>query len=577
MNRFRSRSAVLFASAALFVASCAGGSDEPAATDEPAASADVADPATSTGTSDTDVDTSGGDTAQSDVVPLEDDDQLTSAGEGAGSEDLVAQSGGELVWALPADGTGFDTTSSVRAGSIRLITALSDPLVTLDVNADWHPNLAESLVPNDDFTSWTITMRPGVTFHDGEPVDAEAVRANLQAYKDSSTVGFALGSVDLISAVDEMTVRVDMSAPWAAFPYSLVGQLGWMVSPETLGTNETFVSTGPFMLESWVARDSARVVRNPNYWREGMPYLDAIDFKFVSEQTVRRQAFDAGDVMGFHSPSAADIVEFLDDDEVDAWIGTAGANEYYWILNTAEAPFDDLRVRRALAHSIDVQFLIDTFREGLTTPATGPLNPSNRWYAENNYPAFDPAAAQALVDEYEAEVGPIEFVITLETNSDVLEVLEVVTSFLADVGIDMTIEEIGPGQSVARILSDEFQAVSTFGHGAPDPDGFYVLFHSSSGPLNISNLVSADIDEGLDLGRNNVDEQARADGYAQFLRGLGDDVPMIWFDHLNGVEAVVTIPQIHGIGVPGTLPDGGAQLPMTNGVFFSWHDVWLEQ
>lgn len=576
MTRSRSRSALLFASAALFIASCSGGSSsEPDDASQPTTPSSAAE--SEDESPDESSDAAGGDSDEGEVAPLEDEDQLTSEGEGADTEDLVPQQGGEITWALGSDGTGFDTTSAVRVGSIRVITTLSDPLVTLDVNADWQPNLAESLTPNEDFTSWTITMRPGIEFHDGEPVNAEAVRANLQAYKDSSTVGFALGPVETITAIDERSVQVDMNSPWAAFPYSLIGQLGWMVSPSTIGTNETFVGTGPFMLESWVARDSARVVRNPNYWRDGLPYLDAIDFKFVVEQTVRRQAFDAGDVLGFHSPSAVDIVEFLDDDEIDVWIGTAGANEFYWILNTLEAPLDDVRVRRAIAHAIDVQFLIDIFREGLTTPADGPLNPSNRWYSENNYPDFDPAAAQALVDEYEAEVGPIEFAITAESNSDVLDVLEVVVSFLSDVGIDMTIEEIGPGQSVSRILADEFQAVATFGFGAPDPDDFYRLFHSSMGPLNISNLVSEGIDEGLELGRSSTDEASRAAGYAQFLNALGDEVPMIWFDHLNGVEAVTTIPEIHGIGVPGTLPDGGAQLPMTNGVFFSWHDVWLEQ
>ncbi|MFT7393780.1 MAG: peptide/nickel transport system substrate-binding protein, partial [Candidatus Azotimanducaceae bacterium] len=369
------------------------------------------------------------------------------------------------------------------------------------------------------------------------------------------------------------------NVPWAAFPHVLVGQPGWMVSPATIGTNETFTGTGPFMLESWTPGDGARVVRNPNYWRadEGLPYLDAVNFKFLVDATVKRQAYEAGDVQGYIGPESEDIVDFLADDATDVWIGTAGANEYLWLLNTTAAPFDDLRVRQAMAHAIDKQFIIDTFREGLTAPANGPLNPSDRWYTENNYPQFDPAAAQALVDEYEAEVGPIEFELSIEPNASVIEVAEVMMSFLTDVGIDGKIKEIGQGQSALTAILDDFQAFSWFQFGSPDPDGDYVFFHSSGGFLNWSNLVSADIDAGLDAGRQNVDEATRKAGYAQFLQALGDEVPMIWVDHLNGVEAAVTLPQLHGIGTPGTLPDGSASLPMTNGSFFAWSGVWIEQ
>jgi peptide/nickel transport system substrate-binding protein len=579
--------AAILVTGALVAAAC-GGSDGGDADSAPATTeAGAAPPATddaeppATDVPETDGEDPPPDAPVTTAVPLEDEGQITSEGEG-GDVDLATLepvAGGEITWGLDNDGTGFDTTGAIAPGSIRVITALTDGLVGLDVNADWAPNLAESLTPNDDFTSWTITMRPDLTFHDGEPVTAEAVRANMQAFKDSPVVGFAFGPVTSITAVDDLSVQVDMSSPWAAFPFALVGQGGWMVSPSTIGTNETFVGTGPFMLESWTPGDGARVVRNPNYWRadEGLPYLDAINFKFLVDQTVKRQAFEAGDVEGYISPGDEDIVDFLEDDNVDVWIGTAGANEYLWLMNTTREPFDDIRVRRAMAHAIDKEFLIETFRSGLTVPANGPLNPSDRWYSENDYPQFDPAAAQALVDEYEAEVGPIEFELSIEPNQSVIEVAEVMMSFLADVGIDGTLKEIGQGQSAITAIQDDYQAFSWFQFGSPDPDGNYVFFHSSGGLLNWSNLVSADIDAGLDKGRQNVDEATRKEGYAQFLKALGDEVPMLWVDHLNGVEAAVTLPQLHGIGTPGRLRDGSPSLPMTDGSFFAWPLVWLEQ
>ncbi len=585
MSNHRTKSALAVAvTGALLVAACSSGSDDAASDDavDVTAEADVEDteaeePAATDGVAEDD------DAAEpdDDPAPLEDEDQITSEGEGANVDPatLAPVAGGEIDWALSNDGSGFDTTGAIAPGSIRVITALNDSLVTFTPEGDWQPFLAESLTPNEDFTSWTITMREGLTFHDGEPVNAEAVRANLQNFKDSPTVGFVFGAVESITAVSELDVEVAMSSSWASFPFSLNGQGGWMVSPSTIGTNETFVGTGPFMLESWTPNDSARVVRNPNYWRadEGLPYLDAINFKFLVEQTVRRQAFEAGDVDGFLSPGDADIVDFLEDDGVDVWIGEAGANEYAWILNTTAAPFDDVRVRRAMAAAIDQQFLVDTFRSGLTIPADGPLNPGSRWYSESGYPEFDPTAAQALVDEYEAEVGPIVFELSIEPNPSVIEVAEVMISFLSDVGIEGSIKEIAPGTSALTAITDDFQAFSWFQFGTPDPDGLYVFFHSSGGVLNWSNLVSTEIDAGLDAGRITDDPEGRAAGYAQFLAGLGNEVPVLWVDHLNGVEAVATIPTIRGIGVPGSLPDGTETLPMTSGSFFAWGEVWIEQ
>ena len=584
MRNHRTRPLLAIAlSGALLVAACSSGSDD-ATSDDSApevtaeADADATEPdATEPEAADPE------DTAadEDDPAPLENEDQVTSEGEGSDIDPATLEpvAGGEIDWAIDSDGTGFDTTAVIAPGSIRVITALNDSLVTFDPNGDWQPLLAESLVPNDDFTSWTITMRPGLTFHDGEPVNAEAVRANLQAIKDSQSVGFGFAPIETITASSELVIEVAMSNAWATFPFALNGQGGWMVSPSTIGTNETFVGTGPFVLESWTPNDSARLVRNPNYWRadEGLPYLDAINFKFLVEQTVRRQAFDAGDVDGYQSPGDADIVDFLDDDDVDVWIGEAGANEYLWLLNTTAAPFDDVRVRRAMAHAIDKDFLIEQFRSGLTIPADGPLNPSSRWYTKNDYPVFDPVAAQALVDEYEAEVGPIVFEVSVQPDPAIKEVAEVMVSFLADVGIDGSLKEIGAGQSPSIAIQDDFQAFSWFQFGTPDPDGLYVFFHSSGGFLNWSNLVSAEIDAGLDAGRVTDDPEARKAGYAQFLAALGDEVPMLWIDHLNGVEAVATIPGLHGIGVPGTTPEGSPTLPMTSGSFFAWPQVWLEQ
>lgn len=503
-------------------------------------------------------------------------EQLTSAGEGGDSGDLEPQYGGTLRWALNRDGTGFDTTGAVAPGSIRLINAMNDSLVGVTREGEWVPNLAESLTPSDDFLTWTITLRPGVTFHDGEPVDAAAVSANLNAFKAGPVVGFAFKPFVEAVAADELTVEVTMSEPWAAFPFSLQGQPGWMVSPETIGNNDTFVGTGPFMLENWETGTGATVVAYPDYWRDGFPYLDAIEFTFVPEQDVRRLAFEGEDVDGYNSPGDTDILDFLDDDEVDVWIGDAAGNEMAYILNTSVEPFTDVRVRRALAYAVDRQVIVDTFRSGLTIPASGPLAPDSRWYAETDYPGYDPEMAKALIDEVEAETGPISFEISSEAGASFIEVTELVMDFWRDAGVDVSIKDVALGQSAATNISGAYQAFAWIQFSSIDPDGDYTFFHSGSGPLNWSRLQNDKIDEGLDIGRTSDDPEERLRGYTLFQEGLAEDVPIVWIDHFAGIEANVARPYVHGIE-EAILPDGQEAFAMVAGSFMGWGDIWIEQ
>ncbi len=560
----------VFLTATLVATACGGSSGDETA---PATTAAAADDAT-----DNEPDDDAASPSASTEPPLEDENQITSEGEGMNGLDLDPVAGGEITFALVNDGTGFSTTDAIAPGSIRVITSMNDSIAGLNDRGEWIPNLAESITPNDDFTEWIITMREGLLFADGEPVDGEAVRANIQAFKDGSVTGFAFTAVESIDVVDDLSVKVTMNTPWGAFPFQLVGQPGWMVSPSTIGQNDTFMGTGPFMLESWVPGDSVRVVRNPNYWRadEGLPYLDAITFKFLPDQTVRRQALEAGDIEGYISPGDSDIVDFLEDDNVNVWLGEAGANEYLYLLNTTKAPFDDIRVRRALAHATDRDFLIENFRSGLTTPANGPINPSSKWWVDTDYPEYDLEAAKALVDEYEAEVGPIEFEISIEPSPATEEVLDVAISFWQEAGMDASAKLIGGGQSAATAIADDFQAFSWFQFGSPDPDGVFTFMHSSSGFLNWSNLQNDKIDEGLRIGRENVDEATRKEGYALFQEGLTEALPFIWIDHLNGIEGAAVMPRLHGIGANAPLVNGDRSLGMTNGSFFSWEQVWLE-
>ncbi|MDH3754712.1 MAG: ABC transporter substrate-binding protein [Acidimicrobiia bacterium] len=558
---FRAWSAVVV-TIALMAAACGGGEG----TDDGAAVAD------DTAVGDTGADAPDAADDESDAADDGSDDGVDPATDGG-----TPVHGGMATYGIISDGTGFSTTDAVQEGAIRIIGALNDSLVAIDENGEWAPLLAESLTPNDDATVWTIGLRDGVTFHDGVPVDAAAVQANLDAFRASPTVGFSLSVVESIEVVDPLTVQVNMRSPWAAFPHTLIGQPGWMVSPETIGLNDMFVGTGPFVLESWTPGDGAITVRNDDYWAAGdddLPYLDGVNFKVIPDQSARRQALEAGDIDAYYAPGDLDIIDFMATDDIQIIVDSGASNEILYILNTTTAPTDDVRIRRAMAHAIDQELIISQFRSDLTEPASSFIDPSSKWWADTEYPQYDPEEAQALVAAYEAEVGPAELTLFASNIDSVLEVSEVIVSFWEDAGIDVTLEIIQPGNEVPPVIGDAFQAIFWAQFGAVDPDGSYVFFHSSGGLLNWSNLVDPRMDEGFDLGRESFDEAERARGYAMVQEVFADQVPMIWIDHLSGVEGVAAQPDLNNI-LGGTLPDGRPRWGFLSGSYFSWDDIWI--
>jgi ABC-type transport system substrate-binding protein len=351
-----------------------------------------------------------------------------------------------------------------------------------------------------------------------------------------------------------------------------------MVSPETIGSNDTMIGTGAFMLDNWTPGDSARVVRNPDYWRadEGLPYLDAITFKVIPEQSTRIQALETGDIQAYAEPGSANLSDLEASDAVEIYRSEGGGNETLFILNTAVAPVDDVRVRTALAMSVDRQLIIDNFRDGLTEPADSFFSPDNRFWVDSGYPDFDLDGAAELIAEYEDEVGDVAITLTHSNLSPADQIAEVVASFWEDAGVDVTLDPIAPEAAVDRVLNDDFEAIGWIQFGAPDPDVEYVFFHSSMGALNWSNLVDEQIDAAFDAGREALDDDARAAAYADLQNRLAELMPFVWIDHVESVEAVAMAPTVGGFD-DATFPGGDVRLPMINGLQQSYSHLWLAE
>ena len=218
------------------------------------------------------------------------------------------RSGGSLTYGLEAPTTNFCLPNAQLAISgIVVTTAVYDTLTAPDKDGKYVPYLAQSVDPSPDYMSWTIKLRPNIQFHNGEPLDADAVKQNLDAYAGKNQAvsaplfGFVMSNVDSVNVVDPMTVQVNMKTPWVEFDQYLwsTGRLG-MVAPAQLNSADCqtdMIGTGPFKLQRFdPVTGNVDVVKNPNYWRKGFPYLDEIKFVSVPDGSQRFTQFQGGAV-----------------------------------------------------------------------------------------------------------------------------------------------------------------------------------------------------------------------------------------------------------------------------------------
>ncbi|WP_432985439.1 ABC transporter substrate-binding protein [Dactylosporangium sp. CA-233914] len=506
--------------------------------------------------------------------------------------DREPQAGGKLTFVLSADAAGFDPISNAASFSgqtYTMIRTILEPLVALDSDSKWQPFLAKSIGPNTDATQWTIKVRDGITFSNGDALDAAVVAANLKAQLKAPLNASTFAAVKSVEATDAMTVVVSMSKPWATFPYYLTGSAGLVVPLSSLENpkqaSDAPIGTGPFLFVGHVAGSSMKVKKNPKYWRadKGLPYLDEVEFRIVPDGTQRTLAVRAHDVDGMSSRDPQDVLRFGKDPAYTTTrVKGMAVTEGLFFLNTASKQLGDVELRRALAHATDQQAFVKTLRGGLTEPATGPWSQDTPWYHKTDYPTFDLGKATEAVRRYEAANGPVKLSLITLADPAATQSAQLLQDMWGKAGVDLKIDQVDQTTLVQRLLTGDYDVSSAYEFGAADPDLERRLFHSSGlTPLGqmstvITRLKDAELDAAFDAGRTTTDTDQRVAAYATVQERLADLVPIIWIDHANA-SAIITGSKVHGVGAD-VLPSGqqeagpyGAPSPS-----LSFASVWVE-
>jgi ABC-type transport system substrate-binding protein len=454
------------------------------------------------------------------------------------------QAGGSLTFGLNAETDGWNPTSNRWSSSGYIVGySIFDPLAVFGEDLTAHPYLAESLESNADFTEWVIGVRDGVTFHDGTPVDAAAILQSLETQKASPLTGATMDFVESFTASpDGTSITVAMKKPWSTFPETLTGQAGVVAAPSMLADpngNKNPVGSGPFTFESWEQGSTLKVAKNADYWRDGYPYLDDIEFRVISDISARGTALSSGGVDIFETNDANQIIEFTDraknGEEVQIFTDQNGEGSKIFVgFNLATAPFDDPLARQAVAYGSDVATLSEQAYAGIFPPVTGVFSENSPYYVKpDNYPEYDPVKAKQLADEYQAKYGkPLEFDTNITAAPEVQLVAQVLQQQLAEVGIKVNIVTKEQLTLITDALLGNFQSTGFILFGSASLDREYVFFASPSKPvgqlsLNFTRISDEDnkaIVDAMEKARATDDLEVRKEQYAIVQREMATNL-----------------------------------------------------
>jgi peptide/nickel transport system substrate-binding protein len=444
-----------------------------------------------------------------------------------------------------------------------VFAALCDKLFDIDEKLNIVPQLATSYQWSADNKALTIKLRQGVTFHDGEKLDAAAVKFNIERHKNmaGSNRRGELAPVSSVDVVDPSTVRLNLSAPFSPLLAQLADRAGMMVSPKAAqAEGDKFgakpVCSGPFRFVERVAQDRIVLERYPGYWNKDALHLDKIIYLPIPDATVRLANLKSGQLDFIERVAPSDIPALKTDSRFKVAriteIGYQGIT-----INTGKSDLaqknplgKDARVREAFELALDRQGIVDVAMDGEADVGNQWVAPTSAFYAKNvPIPKHDVARAKALLAE--AGVSNPSFTLMTPTESDAQKVAQVVQSMAKEAGFDVKIQSTEFATSLNMADKGDFEAYVLAWSGRADPDGNLFSFYGCKQPLNYSGYCKQEVDELLNKSRTTLDPAERRKVFEQIAAIVLKDRPIVYLFHRHWLWAYAN--KLSGLR---TIPDG---------------------
>lgn len=471
-------------------------------------------------------------------------DSSTETTSGDSESDTDARRGGILTTA----GSDLDDLDPHTATTQDVPTRMAyESLVSISPSGEVVPELAAEWSILNSGLTYEFVLQPDAQFHDIPPVNGRAVTADDVAYSlNRVATGEGFPHTDLTEpiaeyeVVDEQTIRLHLEEAFAPLLYSLASHWTAIMPQELAEDHEvattTVIGTGPFMLESSETDVVYNMVRNPDYWKDGLPYLDGIEYLVMTDAQSQVAAFRAGQLDIFlASPTQAGDIERTNP---DAKIQSAGSTQFHLLLNVTEPPFDDPRVRRAVHLAIDRQAAIELGADGrgrlmgILSESYRPFSlPTEELAALPGYrqpKTEDLDEARDLLEEAGYADGLSVACIGFERSIyNHVTQLEVIQPMLAEVGVEMEIQPVDVSEWRERLAEGDFECNLRSTSVRQDADSHVSERFWSESASNHAGFVDEKVDELIDAERRAVDQSERVELFHELELYLQEAPPEI--------------------------------------------------
>jgi peptide/nickel transport system substrate-binding protein len=434
--------------------------------------------------------------------------------------------GGTLTIGLDTDLTSLDPADNLVTYQSTLVAgnAIYEPLFIDGPGGALVPRLAESIETND-LVEWTLTIRTGLTFSDGSPLDSAAVIAHLErlADPDSNCLCQAVAAtITGLEAVDDVTTVINLEDGDASFDRNLTRALGMIASTEATGVDGSPLGAGAFVVASSEPGSSVTLERNPEYHGDEA-FVDELVFQFLPDTDSRYQSLSAGNIDIAWINTANLIAQAQTEGHTTAIANSATATAF---LNTQQAPFDDVRVRQAVQAAIDREVLLQVADQGVGSISDGPINSGSPYASETIYPGFDPERAKELLADYGQ---PVAFRYTTDARPQSAQRATAIQQMLSDVGIEMTIDTVDAATLDTRLFTRDFDAIEFFTSAYGQTDSAMSGIFMNDAPGNFSGYTSDEATDLIHQAAATVDEADRGELYRSAAKIIVNDAPVLFF------------------------------------------------
>jgi peptide/nickel transport system substrate-binding protein len=455
-----------------------------------------------------------------------------------------AQAQGTIRVALGTTFTQLDPAKTTVGDEYIYVHLVFNGLTRIDRDLTVKPDIAESWTASEDLKTWTFKLRQDVKFHHGRLLDAEDVVATMKRILDAGTGSRARANISMVTnveAVDPSTVRFTLNIPYAGFQ-DIFGERQMRILPkdkiETISTAP--VGTGPFKFKSWSPGDRMELEKNLDYFEKGFPKADAVSLRIIPEPAARLAALESG---------AVDILWSLPFEAVDkfkthAAIRVDGVATASWdgvILNNERPPFNDVRVRQALALTLDKEALVELALFGQGAPTHSPIPPSHPYFNKAlGFQKPDIEKAKKLMAEA-GLAGGVDVPLQVPQERDGRVRLGVAVRDMAKAaGFRINVERVPFASYTANVAGKAQMYIDGY-FARPTVDTALYPFYHSSGSWNRQLWLYKNprVDELLDTARKTNDEAKRREIFGEFQKEVDASVPsIIAFSsgHVNGVR-----------------------------------------